>query len=364
MAEGVDQSELQGGSAKGYFNRTNKVVVDAYESAIQSDPLGNLFGNGSGVANTVAVTGGVISKQIAKFVTTPASVSKAVDVSDYPEVVITAKREKKTSTLVFPDGLLNNGDVQNGPHVVIKAYEYKRKIDQQETNEPLYRIYLPMPPNITQGYQAMMDNFSGSIIADQISKSFGNDASIRSAMLAGAGSIGAGVLIGSLQNKVFGMFEHEKLGQLAQNTYNSAMSGDIRAQFSSISGLSINPRYEVSFSSMGLRKHNFTFTMVPISESESKNVNKIVKQLRYSAHPAETVGDFILSYPDKFIVEFRDQSGELIEALPHLPDCMIDGFEVNTTVGRMHKNDPVATIINISFTEQHTLTRKSAVIDY
>jgi hypothetical protein len=140
-------------------------------------------------------------------------------------------------------------------------------------------------------------------------------------------------------------------------------SSDARNQISSAAGISINPRYETSFDSMELRRHSFQFPLVPTSREEAAIINKIIRQLRYSIHPSELVDDLLYGYPDKFVVEFNDHMGNRIDSIPHIPDCFISEFTVNSMAGRMHDNDPISTTLNITFTEQHTLTRRSSVID-
>jgi len=281
-------------------------------------------------------------------------------------VIGSRQKQSKIETLVFPAGLTDRKSIQNGPHVVIKAYEYQRKIRNVETNQPLYRIYLPMPPNVMQGYSTNLTNFSGSSIADITSDAFSQSSggNLMAALAAGAGVGVASTLHATVKNAITNYFEGKGgMGMVAQNAFYSASSPEMRSQLANIGGITINPRYETAFNTMNLRQHNFTFPLVATSKRDSETINKIVRQLRYSIHPSESLGDIIYSYPDKFVVEFRDHKGNTIESLPYLPDCFVSEFSVNSMTARMHDNDPVITTINIAFSEQHVLTRKSVVVD-
>lgn len=86
----------QGGSAvKRYLKSISpQTGLGDIESQASSDILGNVYGNGSGVANQVATQSGVLGS-VAKVVAAPASGAKVTIDSAIPENVITPKREKK-----------------------------------------------------------------------------------------------------------------------------------------------------------------------------------------------------------------------------------------------------------------------------
>jgi len=289
------------------------------------------------------------------------------DEYDSRTVVENSQQSSKIETLTFPSGLTDLNGVQNGPHVVIKAYEYKRRLTSDKGNStPLYRIFLPMPPNIIQGYVGEYQNFSGSVIADTAANALSDTrgGGLWGAAVGAVGVAAAATVASKVSSLISNMVSNAKNnGQEIQNAFYSATSADMRNQASSISGVQLNPRYETAFNSMGPRQHSFTFPLVATNQKDSEIINKIVKQLRYSIHPSEVVGDILYSYPDKFIVEFMDHKGFPIDAIPYIPDSFVTEFSVNTMTARMHDNDPAITTISISFREQHILTRKSKVVD-
>jgi hypothetical protein len=285
-----------------------------------------------------------------------------------PKRLINQTQKNKIETLEFPIGLRSRDKVQSGPYMVIKAYSYKRRIDSKEQDKPLYRICLPMPPNIMQGYSAHTTNFSGSYLVDKAMNAFdqSENGGIKSAMagaVVGAAGAGAAFALSAALNSYLDKMKSQTLAQGIHNVAFGGIGAETRNQISSAAGISINPRYETSFDSMELRRHSFQFPLVPTSREEAAIINKIIRQLRYSIHPSELVDDLLYGYPDKFVVEFNDHMGNRIDSIPHIPDCFISEFTVNSMAGRMHDNDPISTTLNITFTEQHTLTRRSSVID-
>jgi hypothetical protein len=285
-----------------------------------------------------------------------------------PKEVIGQTQKSKIETLEFPIGLRSRDKVQSGPYMVIKAYSYKRRIDSKEQDKPLYRICLPMPPNIMQGYSAHTTNFSGTYLVDKAINAFdaSENGGLKGAMAGaavGAAGVGAAIVGTSAIAAILDKMKSQSMAQGIHNVVFGGFSSDARNQISSAAGISINPRYETSFDSMELRRHSFQFPLVPTSREEAAIINKIIRQLRYSIHPSELVDDLLYGYPDKFVVEFNDHMGNRIDSIPHIPDCFISEFTVNSMAGRMHDNDPISTTLNITFTEQHTLTRRSSVID-
>ena len=297
---------------------------------------------------------------------TPASTKDAVVDKAEP----TKTQERKNVSVAFPIGVDVKGTTNNGPYMVIKAYKYTRKLKLKESVTPVYTLTLPMPPMVSQSYGAHLGNFEGSYLMDVADNATAGNAIMGAAAAGAVGIVGTAAILGlqrMMQGRIDNMVNPDgsatRRGTLAQQASWATEKGNpIRSQAESIAGLVVNPRYETTFDGMGLRRHQFRFTLVPVSQAEQDIVKTIVSQLRYSMHPSESISDLVLSYPDKFIIEFKDAHGVTIDAIPYIPDSMLADFDVDYTVGRMHGNDPVMTTISMSFAEQHTLTRKSDVI--
>jgi hypothetical protein len=301
--------------------------------------------------------------------TQQAVVNSALDATtekSAPKETKLVKQTRLNESISFPNGVNVSGSTNNGPYMVIKAYEYTRKLKTKENAKPVYTISLPLPPIISQSYSAQMGNFSGSFVmdsADNIAQAFTSLGGASTAALAGFAGVATTMLGAFAKNRMASAMGDSNGGMAAQQAMWATEKGQpLRSQIETTAGAIINPRYETTFDGMGLRKHQFRFTLVPVSKQEQEDVKAIVNQLRFSMHPSESISDLVLSYPDKFIIEFRDANGKMIEAIRYIPDCMLADFDIDTTVGRMHGNDPVMTTISMAFVEQHTHTRKSDVI--
>lgn len=84
---------------------------------------------------------------------------------------------------------------------------------------------------------------------------------------------------------------------------------------SRLSGYSPNPRKEQVFREPSFRQFNFNYTFAPRSEEEARNVEAIIRQFKYHAHPSLNSGDFSYRYPSEFdIVHYHNGVENL-----HLP---------------------------------------------
>lgn len=354
-----------GGSPVDYskFSTAWEKRIQNTNRVLSNTPIADI---NSGVITTPGLTPAGVFSDKTQSVATPASTKDVV--FDKAEPI--KAQERKNVSVAFPIGVDVNGTTNNGPHMVIKAYKYTRKLKLKENAVPVYTLTLPMPPMVSQGYGAHLSNFEGSFLMDAASDATAGNSIMGAALAAGAGIVGMSAIAG-LRNRIQGGIDAMTrpnggpsfMGNMAQQASWATEKGNpIRSQAESIAGAVVNPRYETTFNGMGLRRHQFRFTLVPVSQAEQDIVKTIVSQLRYSMHPSESVSDLVLSYPDKFIIEFRDAKGVIIDAIPYVPDSMLTEFDVDYTVGRMHGNDPVMTTISMAFSEQHTLTRKSDVI--
>lgn len=84
---------------------------------------------------------------------------------------------------------------------------------------------------------------------------------------------------------------------------------------SRLSGYSPNPRKEQVFREPSFRQFTFNYTFAPRSEEEARNVEAIIRQFKYHAHPSLNESDFCYRYPSEFdIVHYHNGVENL-----HLP---------------------------------------------
>ena len=107
-----------------------------------------------------------------------------------------------------------------------------------------------------------------------------------------------------IMNKVTGWAQ--SLGQRVP------LAGDTTSR---LSGYSPNPRKEQVFREPSFRQFNFNYTFAPRSEEEARNVEAIIRQFKYHAHPSMNESDFCYRYPSEFdIVHYHNGVENL-----HLP---------------------------------------------
>lgn len=110
--------------------------------------------------------------------------------------------------------------------------------------------------------------------------------------------------LGGIWNKVTGWTQ-----SLSQRV---PVAGD---SISRLSGYSPNPRKEQVFREPSFRQFNFNYTFAPRSEEEARNVEAIIRQFKYHAHPSLNESDFCYRYPSEFdIVHYHNGVENL-----HLP---------------------------------------------
>lgn len=97
---------------------------------------------------------------------------------------------------------------------------------------------------------------------------------------------------------------------------------------SRLSGYSPNPRKEQVFREPSFRQFNFNYTFAPRSEEEARNVEAIIRQFKYHAHPSLNASDFCYRYPSEFdIVHYHN--GEENLHLPKHTTSVLESVGVN-----------------------------------
>ena len=103
------------------------------------------------------------------------------------------------------------------------------------------------------------------------------------------------------------------------------MSGDM---VSRVSGYSPNPRKEQIFREPTFRQFNFSYNFAPRSEEEARNVEAIIRQFKYHAHPSLDNGNFVYRYPSEFdIVHYHNGTENL--HLPKHTTSVLESVQVN-----------------------------------
>ena len=218
-------------------------------------------------------------------------------------------------------------------------------------------ITLPIPSNMSTGYNAQYDtgtgigvlgNFTtdqmqagtiptaaqtGQAVAQQMA-AIGLSASPEIMALVGAGlsgtPIGAGV--------------GAALGGIAQGAALGA-------------GIAANPHLAVIFTGVNFRSHTFTYKFSPRDASESATIKNIITRFKKHMHP-DVEGPAFFKYPDEYAIKF---SGKNEDYMFNFGSSVLTDLQVNYNPdggSYFHDNGaPVSVGLQLTFTEIDILTK-------
>jgi hypothetical protein len=125
-----------------------------------------------------------------------------------------------------------------------------------------------------------------------------------------------------------------------------------------------NPNTRALFKQVNLRQFQFTFKLIPTSQSEAQSVPEIIKYFRTEMYPANiTYADLALGYkfPNKFKIQFQTGGSNIVTKLS---DCYLEAFQTNynpsnaaflqSGSGPAHFSE---TDISLTFMEARTLSK-------
>ncbi len=121
-----------------------------------------------------------------------------------------------------------------------------------------------------------------------------------------------------------------------------------------------NPNTRALFKQVSLRQFQFTFKLIPTTESEAQSIPQIIKYFRKEMYPENiTYGDLSLGYkfPNKFKITFDTPN------MTKIVDCYLEAFQTNYNPsnaaflqkgsGTVHFSE---TDISLTFMESKTLS--------
>lgn len=126
-----------------------------------------------------------------------------------------------------------------------------------------------------------------------------------------------------------------------------------------------NPNTRALFKQVNLRQFQFTFKLIPTSQSEASNIPEIIKYFREEMYPENiNYDDLALGYmfPNKFQIEFETGGNSLVTKLS---DCYLEAFQTNYNPSNaaflQSGSNPShfsETDISLTFMEARTLSKK------
>jgi len=131
------------------------------------------------------------------------------------------------------------------------------------------------------------------------------------------------------------------------------------------SGTIIGEKLELAFTGVPKRNFQYTFKMMPRSEAESEEVQKIVKAFKSNMLPElEEANARRLTVPNTFNIQYM-YVNDVNQYIHNIGECVLESMNV-TYGGDRYKTftavpgrgaPPVETTITLSFKEFHFLTR-------
>ena len=159
-----------------------------------------------------------------------------------------------------------------------------------------------------------------------------------------------------------------------------------------LGGAAINPKVEVLFRTTQLRQFQFNFMFAPSTEDEAKEMEYIIKTLRYHSSPEiENEGDPRQSYigignqlspssgyltsgyymkaPSEFVIQFhKGSSGEENLHLPKIARSIIERIDVDYTpqgeYSTFSNGYPVSAMLTVVFREMRIIGKNSVNVGY
>jgi len=130
------------------------------------------------------------------------------------------------------------------------------------------------------------------------------------------------------------------------------MAGEIKGdEYLRRSGFASNPNQYLAFQGVGLRSFNYSFKFLPQSETESQQVEHIIKTFRSRALPEMRPGSAIAMRAPGFV----HLSMHGVEGIPNLPALVLQSVNVTYNPSSAsffkHSNHPVEVDLSISLQE-------------
>ena len=203
-------------------------------------------------------------------------------------------------------------------------------------------VLLPLPREIKDSYTVKIAEFEQGMFGDAISQAgsyVGSDGTINAdKILANVGLPSASAvvttatgLMGSLASKFLG----GKSGSVVGGGALGALIGgntDIGKSIEAGAGAISNPKQALHFQGVELKRHNFSWTMAPTSQDESKTIMDITNLIRRNSLPSYTnfgqLKRAILNYPSTVDIYFF---GIEQQYFMYYKTCMIDSLDFNYT---------------------------------
>ena len=157
----------------------------------------------------------------------------------------------------------------------------------------------------------------------------------------------------------------------------SAVTDQARALVGKVTRNIENPRKEIVFEGMSIRRFQFSFDFMPRNHTESETVKAIIKLFKLHMHPevnnSTSSNGMYLTYPNDFDIEFtyrpdpkliENEKKETVENqyVNRINTCVLEGLSVEYAAGGQWQTfvtgAPTHIRLNLAFKELEPLTRE------
>ena len=160
------------------------------------------------------------------------------------------------------------------------------------------------------------------------------------------GTVGLGAGLGYLGGLAkFGGSQASALGGLI----GAAGVGVVTDEYQRSTGKASNPHDYMAYQNTALRTFTYTYTFLPDSVEESKDVAEIIKQFRHAAH-AERIDAVALTVPEHVIVSHHG-AGDMIQLPPLVIESVNVSYNPNNSSFFMEGGNPVEVGLSVSLKE-------------
>ena len=214
-------------------------------------------------------------------------------------------------------------------------------------------IAIYMPPGITTSYKNTYDIEETSLAGDILKTGKGLAAaeSVKDSFDAiVSGVTGAGT---------------QKIKELLSGALDAFGGGDVFRLFSKNVGLAINPRNEQFYVGPGFRSFSYTFQFYPKNQTETDNIQKIIKLFKYHAHPIlddSVYNGRMFVVPSEFEIHymFKESHNPYLHKISR---CVLSDVEVKygpeEQMSSFGDGAPTQYELSLTFTEQEFQTKST-----
>ena len=185
--------------------------------------------------------------------------------------------------------------------ITFRAFETKQMSRRVATDKnALAFIALPVPSNLSAGYEIGYTEFSLGAIGQEIVDAVNNDEKSKQLVAALGAGAAAGAAVAAvtgqslLAGATAGLTGATAINILKGNKEATAFAaaasadalGGIGGAISGQLGVARNPHKVVLFEGVGFREHQFTYTFVPQSRAETNKIRTIISLFKYFGSPS------------------------------------------------------------------------------